>query len=508
MSEGPAAQLRVPPTTLADGAQQFRVNFTPPDPPRFGQAEANNLKLKGPGTITVRADAVTLEDEPATRNRAAQRTFAHADIANVGHSADLKVVAFHTLNNERHVALWMQTPEDAQTLLALLPREPSPQFLEQQAKTRTFKDHLQALAPKAPVTPTIVGLNVAMFVVMLVAGAGFMAANPEVHVRFGSNLGPLTWTSEPWRLLTSAFIHFGIIHIAFNMYALWNGGVLTERLYGSARYAVIYLLSALAGGVASSLWNPTGNSAGASGAIFGVYGALLVFFTVRRADIPLALLTSVRSGALSLCVYSLVLGAANPAIDNAAHIGGLLGGALSGWLLARPFDPAARTRAQPWRLVLVVLGFCSALTAFSAPLWWPGSEKATQLERQAGMERFAMVEGPLVERLADVLRGVESGRIESGQAADQIERDVLQTWHALTQQLIDRPATATAPADSADAKLAAAYVEYARAREAATTLTVRNLRNPTAPLKAQLDAAWDAVNRRIAEVQRLQVESP
>ena len=73
---------------------------------------------------------------------------------------------------------------------------------------------------------------------------------------------------------------------------MYNGGDLTERLYGSARYAVIYLLSALAGSVASGWWNPQGNSAGASGAMFGVYGALLVFLAVRRSDIPLHLLRS------------------------------------------------------------------------------------------------------------------------------------------------------------------------------------------------------------------------
>ena len=107
-----------------------------------------------------------------------------------------------------------------------------------------------------------------------------------MHLRFGSNFGPLTWTGQPWRLLTSAFIHFGVIHLAFNMYALYRGGVLTERLYGSARFAVIYLLSAIAGSVVSGWWDPLRNSAGASGAIFGVYGALLVFFAMRRADIP------------------------------------------------------------------------------------------------------------------------------------------------------------------------------------------------------------------------------
>ena len=195
-----------------------------------------------------------------------------------------------------------------------------------------------------------------------------------MHIRFGSNYGPLTWSGEYWRLLASAFIHFGFFHVALNMYALYNGGDLTERLYGSARYAVIYLLSALAGSVVSGWWNPHGNSAGASGAIFGVYGALLVFFAVRRSDIPLHLLRSAGKGAVLLCVYSLGLGIASAFmnspvhIDNAAHIGGLLGGALSGLLLARPFEPEARARTQPLRIVAVALGICGLLAALAVPL--------------------------------------------------------------------------------------------------------------------------------------------
>ena len=128
---------------------------------------------------------------------------------------------------------------------------------------------------------------------MLAAGADLMNPNPAIHIRFGSNFGPLTWTGEEWRLLTSAFLHFGLIHIALNMFALYQGGALVERLFGSTRFALIYLLSALSGSVASGWWDPLRNSAGASGAIFGVYGALLAFMVVRRADIPPSMLKSI-----------------------------------------------------------------------------------------------------------------------------------------------------------------------------------------------------------------------
>ena len=180
---------------------------------------------------------------------------------------------------------------------------------------------------------------------MFAAGADLMNPNPAIHIRFGSNFGPLTWTGEEWRLLTSAFLHFGLIHIALNMFALYQGGGLVERLFGSTRFALIYLLSALSGSVASGWWDPLRNSAGASGAIFGVYGALLAFMAVRRADIPPSMLKSISSSALLFCLYSLVIGAAHPLIDNACHVGGLLGGFVAGVILARPFTLEARARA-------------------------------------------------------------------------------------------------------------------------------------------------------------------
>jgi rhomboid protease GluP len=128
-------------------------------------------------------------------------------------------------------------------------------------------------------------MNVTLFLVMLAFGAGLNGDNSQVHLSFGANYGPLTWNGQEWRLLAAAFIHFGVIHLAFNMFALYNGGIWTERLYGSTRFAVIYLLSALAGSVVSGWWDPTRMSAGASGAVFGVYGALLAFFARRPRDI-------------------------------------------------------------------------------------------------------------------------------------------------------------------------------------------------------------------------------
>ena len=250
------------------------------------------------------------------------------------------IVAVRTRSDQREVLVWLSSPEELRALLELLPVTTTPEFQERKRQHEKFRENLKAIAPRAPpVTPAIVGVNVALFVIMLAFGAGLTALDSRVHLLFGANYGPLTWNGQEWRLLTAAFIHFGVIHLAFNMFALYNGGSITERLFGSARFAVIYLLSAVAGNVASGWWDASRLSAGASGAVFGVYGALLAYFARRPRDIPVDVLKSVSMGAGTLLLYSLVMGAVLPFIDNSAHIGGLLGGAISGIFAGAAIHP-------------------------------------------------------------------------------------------------------------------------------------------------------------------------
>jgi rhomboid protease GluP len=358
---------------MPSAARVFQVRFGPENPLSSGDQWPNNLQLRGEGTVAVTAEAVIFAD---ARNAApaARRSFALADVANVGHADDATgpIVAVRTSRDKREVLLWMASKEEASALLALLPRITTPQFVVLQEQHRKFQENMQKLAPKTRVTPLLIAANVVVFLALVAAGAGFVQSSGVVELRFGSDYGPLTWGGQPWRLITAAFIHFGVIHLAFNMYALFNGGSITERLYGSARFAVIYLLAALSGNVASGWWDATRNSAGASGAVFGVFGALLVFVWRRPADIPREILLRVRSGALLMCVYSLAMGVALPHIDNAAHVGGLLGGALAGLLLVRPFEPEARAVARPWRVLAVAAGLCALLAALAAPLMTSG----------------------------------------------------------------------------------------------------------------------------------------
>jgi rhomboid protease GluP len=108
-----------------------------------------------------------------------------------------------------------------------------------------------------------------------------------VQIAWGSNFGPYTTEGEWWRLFTSLFIHFGIAHLLLNMFALTAFGPLVERLFGSVNFLFVYLLAGIAGSLASIAWNPGINSAGASGAIFGILGALMAVQLRAGATIPM-----------------------------------------------------------------------------------------------------------------------------------------------------------------------------------------------------------------------------
>ena len=218
-----------------------------------------------------------------------------------------------------------------------------------------FATRFRAVASQSRVALLLLGLILLYFFWLLLHGAGLLQVVPEVHVAWGSNFGPLTLGGQSWRLLSNLFIHFGVIHLAFNSLALWQLGPLAERLFGSAHFLLLYLLAGVAGSVASLLWNPLVNSAGASGAIFGLIGGLLAFLSRRNLGVPGGMLLALRRDLLTFGGFSLFYGLVQPGIDNAAHIGGLIAGFLAGLALARPTDAKSRSGNDLVRLLAVAV---------------------------------------------------------------------------------------------------------------------------------------------------------
>jgi rhomboid protease GluP len=177
---------------------------------------------------------------------------------------------------------------------------------------------------------TLVVINLAIFALMVLSGVSVSAPTSGQLLDWGANFAPLTNCVQPWRLFTSLFVHIGLMHLAFNMWVLWSYAPITEALFGRAGFVILYFSAGLVASATSAFWHPETISAGASGAIFGMVGAMIAALGLStRRDSPAGPL-------VAFVVFNVIFGITVPAIDNAAHLGGLGGGWLCGKLLGPP----------------------------------------------------------------------------------------------------------------------------------------------------------------------------
>lgn len=180
------------------------------------------------------------------------------------------------------------------------------------------------------VTPVLLHVNILVFILMAIAGVGIISPDSEGLLNWGANFKPYTLDGQLWRILTSCFVHIGIFHLLMNMYALVYIGLLLEPLLGWKRYAVAYLLMGIVASTTSLFWHDISISAGASGAIFGLYGIFLALLTTNIIEKTAR--KSLMTSMLVFVGYNLLNGM-KEGIDNAAHIGGLVSGVIIGYAM-------------------------------------------------------------------------------------------------------------------------------------------------------------------------------
>ena len=211
-------------------------------------------------------------------------------------------------------------------------------------------------------TKILVGLNLAVFIGMVATGVSFLNPTQGDLVRWGADWGPLTLGSQPWRLLTSNYVHIGIIHLFFNMWCLLNLGALAERILDRKIYLLIYTLCGLAGSCVSAWWHPEVVGAGASGAIFGLAGALLAAFYLGKFPVSRAAIQPTLKSLLSFAGWNLFLGL-RAGVDNSAHVGGLLAGLALGAVFSRVLT-TDEDRRSAVRNFVTISGSLILLVAF------------------------------------------------------------------------------------------------------------------------------------------------
>lgn len=179
-------------------------------------------------------------------------------------------------------------------------------------------------------------------------------------LKMGANESILLKSGQFYRLITYGFLHAGVVHLFCNMYSLYVIGPQVESKFGKSRFIVIYLLSMIAGGLASVIFNADTISVGASGAIFGLLGAFLYFglrFRIYFKD-------SLKSSIIPVIVLNLCIGFMIPGIDNFCHIGGLIAGFLSSMAVGIPEDKILKDRINGTLLLLMLYGFFIYLAFF------------------------------------------------------------------------------------------------------------------------------------------------
>lgn len=181
-----------------------------------------------------------------------------------------------------------------------------------------------------PVTVTLIGIQLIVFILMTLAGG---STNSLVLLRFGALQASLVHAGEWWRLITPVFVHIGFAHILINSITLYFIGIYIEQLFGHWRMLVIYFASAFAGNLLSAYCLPNGLSAGASTAIFGLFGAFIMLGMSFRDNQAIRVLSR---QFLILVVLNIATDLMVPGIDLAGHIGGLVGGFLMAYAVGAP----------------------------------------------------------------------------------------------------------------------------------------------------------------------------
>lgn len=208
---------------------------------------------------------------------------------------------------------------------------------------------------KPIITYTLIAICIFIFALMYILGNG--SESSETLINFGANYDLLTKDGEYYRLFTSMFLHIGIMHLICNMYSLFIIGKEIENLFGKVKFLIIYIGSGLCGSILSLAFNSNTVSAGASGAIFGLLGSLLYFGYYYRTYLG----ATIKSSILPVIIINLVIGFLSSNIDNACHIGGLVGGIFLTMLVGVPGKESKIDRINGIILTVIYICFISYL---------------------------------------------------------------------------------------------------------------------------------------------------
>jgi rhomboid protease GluP len=245
---------------------------------------------------------------------------------------------------------------------------------------RTQRPHYSEWDPRsAPGTYFLLAVNIAVFLWMVIHGVSPTRPSIPQLLHYGANNPADVLNGQWWRLITATFVHIGMIHIATNMWCLWNLGLLGEPLLGPLGLIAVYLITGVSGNLLSIAWDlifgsqpqlVLGVGAGASGAVFGIAGILIILLSNRRLPIPWCELKRLRTAVVRFAAINLVIGAstivfnAGIRIDNSAHIGGFLSGLALGPSLVPYMTRGRASYLGHQKIVFIAAAFILSLIGY------------------------------------------------------------------------------------------------------------------------------------------------
>lgn len=277
-------------------------------------------------------------------------------------------------------------------------------------EAREFMESVRVLAPMPWVTSFLVVTNVIVWIAMVAAGAKILGSPIPMLYEWGANATSAVQEGQAWRLLSSVFLHGNVFHLVINMAALISAGLIVERIYGHRLFGLIYFGSGIVGSALSLHFaSQTTVAVGASGAIFGVTGALFVAIFQHRKSLPKSFSKQMIASLSFFITYSLVQSFTKDGIDTAAHIGGLVAGSMLAFILPERLNMEAFSKLRFQRGVFGVL--LTTLTAFGLVQLAPAAKVDVgrtihgSATVAAGMNQFASVMAALEQEEKDVAAG-------------------------------------------------------------------------------------------------------
>jgi membrane associated rhomboid family serine protease len=328
------------------------------------------------------------------------------------------------------------SPESALSLCGRLPPVHDSAIEREWQEMRAFHGALYAPGNYPWGATALVLVNVLVFLAFFVNTKSWSGVQPQLLTIWGSNYGPLTVGGQWWRLLSSLFLHLSPVHLVLNMWVLWNAGRLAERLFGHSVFLLLYFFTGTVAGLATVVWDPALNVVGSSGAIFGLLGAVLASVIRPSHRTPTRFVRSHWLSLLLFTLFNLISGFLQFGIANAAHVGGLVSGALLGAFIAFPTRGDLERR---YRLGQVAAGVGAAVTVLLIALALTpgiGTPMAPVQHYWKSRQWFVLGEADNLREWQSLLAQEQSGRISDDDLALGFETKILPFWKSASERTV------------------------------------------------------------------------